>query len=62
MKQCDLDLIKFIKKYDNNWQWCSNDRMTKKVVDRLVNRNICIKKSQLLDNGYMYRQVKLIKN
>jgi len=62
MKQCDLDLINFIKKYDNNWQWYSNDRMTKKVVDRLVNRNICIKKSQLLDNGYMYRQVKLIKN
>jgi hypothetical protein len=62
MKQCDIDLINFIKKYDNNWQWYSNDRMTKKVVDRLVNRNICIKKSQLLDNGYMYRQVKLIKN
>jgi hypothetical protein len=31
MKQCDLDLIKFIKKYNNNWQWYSNDRMTKKV-------------------------------
>jgi len=62
MKQCDLDLINFIKKYDNNWQWYSNDRMTKKLVDRLVNRNICIKKSQLLDNGYIYRQVKLIKN
>jgi len=60
MKQCDLDLIKFIKKYNNNWQWYSNDRMTKKVVDRLVNRKICIKRSQLLDNGYMYRQVKLI--
>ena len=45
MKQCDIDLINFIKKYDNNWQWYSNDRMTKKVVDRLVNRNICIKKS-----------------
>ena len=62
MKQCDIDLINFIKKYNNNWQWCSNDRMTQKVVDRLVNRNICIKKTQLLDNGYMYRQVKLIKN
>ena len=62
MKQCDIDLINFIKKYNNNWQWYSNDRMTKKVVDRLVNRNICIKKTQLLDNGYMYRQVKLIKN
>jgi len=62
MKQCDIDLINFIKKYDNKWQWYSNDRMTKKIVDRLVNRNICIKTSQLLDNGYMYRQVKLIKN
>jgi len=62
MKQCDLDLINFIKKYNNNWQWYSNDRMTKKIVDRLVNRNICIKTSQLLDNGYVYRQVKLIKN
>ena len=62
MKQCDIDLINFIKKYNNNWQWYSNDRMTKKVVDRLVNRNICIKKTQLLDNGYMYRQVKLINN
>ena len=62
MKQCDLDLINFIKKYDNNWQWYSNDRMTKKIVDRLVNRNICIKTNQLLDNGYMYRQVKLINN
>jgi hypothetical protein len=62
MKQCDLDLIKFIKKYNNNWQWYSNDRMTKKVVDRLVNRNICIKRSQLLNTGVYHREVKLINN
>jgi len=61
MKQCDLDLIKFIKKYNNNWQWYSNDRLTKKVVNRLINRNICIARSQLLDNGYIYREVKLSK-
>ena len=61
MKQCDLKLINFLKKY-KGFQWYSNDRMTKKVVDRLVNRNICIKRSQLLDNGYMYREVKLINN
>ena len=61
MKQCYLDLIKFIKKYNNNWQWYSNDRLTKKVINRLVNRNICMSRSQLLDNGYIYREVKLSK-
>ena len=50
------------KKYNNNWQWYSNDRMTKKVVDRLVNRNICIKRSQLLNTGVYHREVKLINN
>jgi hypothetical protein len=61
MKQCDIELINFLKKY-KGFQWYSNDRMTKKVVDRLVNRNICIKRSQLLNTGVYHREVKLINN
>lgn len=59
MKKCDRDLIIFLKKNNNQWQWYSNDRATKKVVSRLVNRNICQSRSQLLDNGYTFREVKL---
>jgi hypothetical protein len=39
----------------------SNDRQTKKLVDKLVSRNFCLKQQQLLDNGYIFRQVKLTK-
>ena len=59
MKKCDRDLIIFLKKNNNQWQWYSNDRATKKVISRLVNRNICQSRSELLDNGYIYREVKL---
>jgi len=60
MKQCDSDLISFLKKYNKiTWHWFSNDRATKKIVNRLCNRNICEQNSQLLDNGYLYRSVKL---
>ena len=45
MKQCDKDLISFLKKYNNTtWHWVSNDRATKKVVNRLCNRNLCKQK------------------
>jgi hypothetical protein len=62
MKQCDIDLINFMKKHNNQWQWYGNDYGTKKMVRRLVRRNICISKSELLNNGYTYRQVKLVIN
>ena len=60
MKQCDKDLISFLKKHNNTtWHWVSNDRATKKVVNRLCNRNICKQKYELLDNGYIYRTIRL---
>jgi hypothetical protein len=37
-----------------------NDRQTRKLVDKLVARNLVIKNETRLDNGYVYRQVKLI--
>jgi len=61
MKQCDIDLINFLK-VNKGWQWYGNDRATKKVVNRLVRRNICVCKKQVLDNLYTHRQVKLINN
>jgi len=51
-----------MKKHNNQWQWYGNDYGTKKMVRRLVRRNICISKSELLNNGYTYRQVKLVIN
>jgi hypothetical protein len=59
MKKCDTDLINFLKKY-GGWQWYSNDRATRKVVNRLVRRNICIKNKFLMDSGSTHREVKLI--
>ena len=60
MKQCDKDLISFLKKYNNTtWHWVSNDRATKKLVNRLCNRNICKQKYELLDNGYIHRTIRL---
>ena len=59
MKKCDTDLINFLKKY-SGWQWYSNDRATRKVVNRLVRRNICIKNKFLMDSGSTHREVKLI--
>ena len=53
-------LLTFLKN-NKGWQWYSNDRQTKKLVNKLVNRNFCLKKEQLLDNGYIFRQVKLMK-
>ena len=52
-------LIKFLKKY-NNWQWYGNDKATRNIVNKLVLKGICEKQKQVLDNGYIYRQVKLI--
>ena len=51
-------LLKFLKTY-KNWQWYGNDRATKKIVNKLVARNFCIKKKTILTNGYIYREVKL---
>ena len=59
MKKCDTDLINFLKKY-SGWQWYSNDRATRKVVNRLVRRNICIKNKFLMNTGSTHREVKLI--
>jgi hypothetical protein len=33
-----------------------------KLIKKLVNRGFCIKRKHKLDNGYIYRQVKLINN
>ena len=52
------DLIKFLKKY-GGWHWYSNNKTTRKIVNKLVDKGICIKKKQTLDNGYIYRQVYL---
>ena len=59
MKKTDKKLIEFLTN-NKGYQWYSNDRSTKKIVNRLVNRNFCIKKQITLDNGYIYRSVKLI--
>ena len=58
MKKSDIKLLKFLKEF-KNWQWYANDRATRKIVNKLVARNFCIKKKTILDNGYIYRQVKL---
>ena len=59
MKKEHKNLLTFLEK-NKGWQWYGNDRGTKKLVSKLVARNFCMKKSTILDNGYMYREVKLI--
>ena len=59
MKKSHLKLINFLKEY-KGFQWYSNDRQTRKLVNKLVARNIVIKNKTRLDNGYIYREVKLI--
>jgi hypothetical protein len=59
MKKSHLKLLNFLKKYKGP-QWYSNDRQTRKLVDKLVARNLVIKNKTRLDNGYIYREVKLI--
>ena len=59
MNENHKDLIAFLKKY-GGWQWYGNDRLTRKSVNKLVDRKFCIKRKQKLDNGYIYRQVKLV--
>ena len=59
MKKEHKKLIAFLKKY-GGWQWYSNDRLTHKLVIKLVNRGFCIKRKNKLENGYIYRQVKLV--
>ena len=59
MKQSHIKLLKFLKKY-KGFQWYGNDRATKKIVNKLVSRNFCIKKKTILTSGYIYRQVKII--
>ena len=53
------DLIKFLKKY-GGWQWYGNDKATRKIVNKLVLKGVCKKRKQTLDNGYIYREVKLV--
>ena len=60
MKKDHKKLLTFLVN-NEGWQWYSNDRQTKKLVDKLVARNFCVKQKQLLDNGYVFRQVKLTK-
>jgi hypothetical protein len=60
MKKSHKELLTFLAN-NKGWQWYSNDRQTKKLVDKLVARNFCLKQQQLLDNGYIFRQVKLTK-
>ena len=60
MKKSHRELLTFLTN-NKGWQWYGNDRQTKKLVDKLVARNFCLKQQQLLDNGYIFRQVKLTK-
>ena len=60
LKKPEQDLINFIIKYDNSWQWYSNDRLTKRLVSRLEKRNFVKTRLEILDNGYKYRTVKLM--
>jgi len=59
MKKSHLKLINFLKKY-NGFQWYANDRQTRKLVNKLVARNLIIKRKQILDNGYVFREMKKI--
>ena len=59
MKKSHLKLINFLKKY-NSFQWYANDRQTRKLVNKLVARNLIIKRKQILDNGYIFREMKKI--
>ena len=58
MKKDHKKLLTFLVN-NEGWQWYSNDKQTKKLVNKLVARNFCVKQKQLLDNGYIFRQVKL---
>jgi len=60
MKKDYKKLLTFLAN-NKGWQWYGNDRQTKKIVNKLVARNFCIKQQQLLDNGYIFRQVTLTK-
>jgi hypothetical protein len=60
MKKDHKRLLTFLEK-NEGWQWYSNDRQTRKLVNKLVARNFCVKQQQLLDNGYIFRQVTLTK-
>jgi hypothetical protein len=59
MKKSHLKLINFLKKY-KGFQWYANDRQTRKLVNKLVARNLIIKRKQILDNGYIFREMKKI--
>ena len=59
MKKEHRKLLDFLLKF-KGWQWYGNNRATKKMINKLVARNFCVKKSTTLDNGYMYREVRLI--
>ncbi len=60
MKKDYKKLLTFLAN-NKGWQWYGNDRQTKKIVNKLVARNFCVKQQQLLDNGYIFRQVTLTK-
>tara|TARA_B100001939_G_C16744142_1_gene531044 strand:- start:126 stop:320 length:195 start_codon:yes stop_codon:yes gene_type:complete len=49
-------LISFLNKYPG-WQWYGNDKATRNIVNKLVLKGICKKRKQVLDNGYIYREV-----
>ena len=55
------DLIKFLKE-NKNWQWYGNDKPTRNIVNKLVLKGVCKKQKQVLDNGYIYREVQLVNN
>ena len=59
MKKLHLKLLNFLK--DNKgFQWYGNDKQTRKLVNKLVARNLIIKRKQILDNGYIFREMKKI--
>ena len=57
MKKSHLKLINFLKE-NKGFQWYGNDKPTRKLVNKLVARNLIIKRKQVLDNGYIFREMK----
>ena len=52
-----IKTLQQLKKVNPGWQWYGNDKATRNIVNKLVLKGICKKRKQVLDNGYIYREV-----
>ena len=75
-KKQEKELVKLLTKlYKKNWNFSwqgvdngfqlilqvyKNDKPTRKLINKLVARNLIIKRKQILDNGYIFREMKKI--